>query len=132
MSTVEHQRARVAQSCGVWWTSSFSPRPAADQPGITIDDRRGHSPDVRGPGPLGDNTVRTVAMNLTQGLVRGMEAIDTGRRHPPVPVGPASLAAFLTCSVIHRRQGTHQRQGETADPSPIAAVRGTSAGDKTV
>src|ERR1041384_4983728 len=39
---------------------------------------------------LGEHIVRTVAMAATQGLVRGMEAIDTG---PPItiPVGPAAL-----------------------------------------
>ncbi len=39
---------------------------------------------------LGDNTVRTVAMATTDGLVRGMEAIDTGKPIQ-VPVGEATL-----------------------------------------
>jgi F-type H+-transporting ATPase subunit beta len=39
---------------------------------------------------LGDNKVRAVAMSSTDGLVRGLEAIDQG--HPiSVPVGPATL-----------------------------------------
>ncbi|MCX8044698.1 MAG: F0F1 ATP synthase subunit beta [Desulfobacterota bacterium] len=39
---------------------------------------------------LGDNTVRTVAMSSTDGLMRGMEALDTGA---PItmPVGDATL-----------------------------------------
>ncbi|MGG1314780.1 F0F1 ATP synthase subunit beta [Cohnella laeviribosi] len=39
---------------------------------------------------LGDNLVRTIAMSSTDGLVRGMEAIDTGKPIT-VPVGPATL-----------------------------------------
>ncbi|GAB2721505.1 F0F1 ATP synthase subunit beta [Paenibacillus thermoaerophilus] len=39
---------------------------------------------------LGDNRVRCIAMASTDGLVRGMEAIDTGRPIT-VPVGPATL-----------------------------------------
>ncbi len=43
---------------------------------------------------LGDNVVRTIAMDVTDGLVRGMEAKDTGR--PIVmPVGHASLGRVL-------------------------------------
>ncbi|MFV9510411.1 F0F1 ATP synthase subunit beta [Tepidibacillus sp. LV47] len=39
---------------------------------------------------LGDNVVRCVAMASTDGLVRGMQAIDTGKPIS-VPVGPATL-----------------------------------------
>ncbi|MFC4100427.1 F0F1 ATP synthase subunit beta [Paenibacillus xanthanilyticus] len=39
---------------------------------------------------LGDNMVRCVAMSSTDGLVRGTEAIDTGKPIT-VPVGPATL-----------------------------------------
>jgi len=39
---------------------------------------------------LGDNAVRCVAMSSTDGLVRGLEAVDTGKPIM-VPVGPATL-----------------------------------------
>lgn len=39
---------------------------------------------------LGDNAVRCVAMSSTDGLVRGIDAIDTGKPIM-VPVGPATL-----------------------------------------
>ena len=43
---------------------------------------------------LGDNVVRTIAMDATEGLVRGMEAVDTG--HPiMVPVGKASVSRVM-------------------------------------
>ena len=43
---------------------------------------------------LGDNQVRTVAMNSTDGLVRGMEVVDTGAPIT-VPVGPATLGRIF-------------------------------------
>jgi len=43
---------------------------------------------------LGNNTVRTVAMSVTDGLVRGMEAVDTGAPIS-VPVGKATLGRML-------------------------------------
>ncbi|MDQ0189419.1 F0F1 ATP synthase subunit beta [Alicyclobacillus cycloheptanicus] len=43
---------------------------------------------------LGDNVVRTVAMSSTDGLVRGAEAVDTGRPIS-VPVGPQTLGRIF-------------------------------------
>ncbi|RKY88577.1 F0F1 ATP synthase subunit beta [candidate division KSB1 bacterium] len=43
---------------------------------------------------LGENTVRCVAMDSTDGLVRGMEAIDTGVPIS-VPVGPKTLGRLI-------------------------------------
>ena len=43
---------------------------------------------------LGDNSVRTVAMHSTDGLVRGMEAVDTGAPIT-VPVGEEVLGRIL-------------------------------------
>jgi F-type H+-transporting ATPase subunit beta len=43
---------------------------------------------------LGENTVRTVAMDTTDGLVRGMEAVDTGAAIR-VPVGPETLGRIM-------------------------------------
>lgn len=43
---------------------------------------------------LGDNVVRTIAMDATEGLVRGMEVIDTGAAIT-VPVGDASLGRIM-------------------------------------
>ncbi|KAL2929391.1 ATP synthase subunit beta chloroplastic [Bienertia sinuspersici] len=45
---------------------------------------------------LGNNRVRAVAMSATDGLMRGMEVIDTGAPLS-VPVGGATLDEFLTC-----------------------------------
>src|SRR4029453_313091 len=45
--------------------------------------------------PPGENRVRTVAMKPTDGMQRGMDAVDTGA---PIsmPVGPATLGRVMT------------------------------------
>src|SRR5258708_36516357 len=43
---------------------------------------------------LGESSVRTVAMDTTDGLVRGMEAVDTGAPIM-VPVGPETLGRII-------------------------------------
>ncbi|NYZ13609.1 F0F1 ATP synthase subunit beta [Azospirillum sp. RWY-5-1] len=43
---------------------------------------------------LGENTVRTIAMDSTDGLVRGQEVTDTGAPIA-VPVGPATLGRII-------------------------------------
>ena len=43
---------------------------------------------------LGENSVRTIAMDSTDGLVRGQDAVDTGS---PIsmPVGPGTLGRIM-------------------------------------
>src|SRR5579872_264418 len=43
---------------------------------------------------LGENTVRTIAMDATEGLVRGQPVIDTGGPIT-VPVGPGTLGRIM-------------------------------------
>src|ERR1700753_128937 len=43
---------------------------------------------------LGENTVRTIAMDTAEGLMRGQEVIDTGAPIT-VPVGPATLGRIM-------------------------------------
>ena len=43
---------------------------------------------------LGDNVVRTIAMDATEGLVRGMEVVDTGSSIT-VPVGNVTLGRIF-------------------------------------
>ncbi len=43
---------------------------------------------------LGENTVRCIAMDATEGLVRGMEVTSTGKAIT-VPVGPATLGRLM-------------------------------------
>ncbi len=43
---------------------------------------------------LGESTVRTIAMDSTEGLVRGQEVVDTGAPIM-VPVGPETLGRII-------------------------------------
>ncbi|MDR3516967.1 MAG: F0F1 ATP synthase subunit beta [Azospirillaceae bacterium] len=43
---------------------------------------------------LGENTVRTIAMDMTDGLVRGQDVVDTGAPIS-VPVGPETLGRIM-------------------------------------
>jgi F-type H+-transporting ATPase subunit beta len=43
---------------------------------------------------LGESTVRTIAMDSTEGLVRGQEVADTGKAIA-IPVGPATLGRII-------------------------------------
>ena len=43
---------------------------------------------------LGENTVRTIAMDATEGLVRGQEVTDTASQFT-VPAGPATLGRIM-------------------------------------
>src|ERR1700760_485338 len=43
---------------------------------------------------LGENAVRAIAMDTTEGLVRGQDVVDTGKPIP-VPVGPACLGRIM-------------------------------------
>ena len=43
---------------------------------------------------LGENTVRTIAMDSTDGLTRGQEVVDTGAQIS-VPVGPKTLGRIM-------------------------------------
>src|SRR5215207_6678792 len=73
---------------------------------------------------LGENTVRTVAMDTTDGLVRGTEVIDTGN---PImmPVGPETLGRILNVIgepvdergpiVTNRRMPIHRPAPEVVD-----------------
>ncbi|MCL4811784.1 MAG: F0F1 ATP synthase subunit beta [Vicinamibacteraceae bacterium] len=65
---------------------------------------------------LGDNRVRTVAMKPTDGLQRGMQAIDTGRPIA-VPVGPATLGRVL--NVLGEPVDFADRPVEAAERWPI-------------
>jgi F-type H+/Na+-transporting ATPase subunit beta len=79
---------------------------------------------------LGENTVRAIAMDTTEGLVRGQEVTDTGAPIR-VPVGPATLGRIMNVigepideagpishehmSVIHREAPSFAEQAGTAE-----------------
>jgi len=79
---------------------------------------------------LGENTVRAIAMDTTEGLVRGAEVMDTGGPIK-VPVGPATLGRIMNVigepvdeagpissehtSPIHREAPSFAEQAGTAE-----------------
>jgi F-type H+/Na+-transporting ATPase subunit beta len=79
---------------------------------------------------LGENTVRAIAMDATEGLVRGQDVIDTGAPIR-VPVGPATLGRIMNVigepideagpishdhmSSIHREAPTFAEQAGSAE-----------------
>src|SRR5437899_11121363 len=80
---------------------------------------------------LGENIVRTVAMDTTDGLVRGAEVVDTGG---PItmPVGPETLGRILNLIgepvdergpvITNRRLPIHRSAPEFVDQSTEAAI----------
>ncbi|HEX3700514.1 MAG TPA: F0F1 ATP synthase subunit beta [Phenylobacterium sp.] len=79
---------------------------------------------------LGENTVRAIAMDTTEGLTRGQPVIDTGKPIT-VPVGPATLGRIMNVigepiddagpiaathtSVIHREAPSFAEQSTSAE-----------------
>ncbi|MBV9996103.1 MAG: F0F1 ATP synthase subunit beta [Caulobacteraceae bacterium] len=79
---------------------------------------------------LGENTVRTIAMDTTEGLVRGQKVVDSGGAIS-VPVGPATLGRIMNVigepvdeagpiespyrSVIHRDAPSFAEQSTQAE-----------------
>ena len=79
---------------------------------------------------LGENTVRTIAMDTTEGLTRGQPVVDTGKGIS-VPVGPGTLGRIMnvvgdpideagpiktsTYSVIHREAPSFAEQSTSAE-----------------
>src|SRR5436305_1074653 len=80
---------------------------------------------------LGENTVRTVAMDTTDGLVRGAEVVDTGEPIT-VPVGPETLGRILNVVgepvdergpvMTNRRSPIHKPAPEFIDQSTEAEI----------
>ena len=80
---------------------------------------------------LGENTVRTVAMDTTDGLVRGAEVVDTGEPIT-VPVGPETLGRILNVIgepvdergpvMTNRRSPIHRPAPEFIDQSTEAEI----------
>ncbi len=80
---------------------------------------------------LGENTVRTIAMDASEGLVRGQEVTDTDGPIT-VPVGPATLGRILNVVgepvdekgpvVAEESRGIHQPAPEFADQATEAEI----------
>ncbi|GED67516.1 ATP synthase subunit beta [Brevibacillus reuszeri] len=80
---------------------------------------------------LGDNLVRTVAMSSTDGLVRGMEAVDTGAAIS-VPVGAVTLGRVFNVlgepidlqdlGQVDRRDPIHRKAPDFVDQATTVEI----------
>jgi F-type H+-transporting ATPase subunit beta len=78
---------------------------------------------------LGENTVRTIAMDTTDGLVRGAEVVDTGGPIT-VPVGPETLGRIINVigePVDERGPVTTKRSLPIHRPAPDFVDQSTEA-----
>jgi F-type H+-transporting ATPase subunit beta len=78
---------------------------------------------------LGENTVRTIAMDTTDGLVRGAEVVDTGGPIT-VPVGPETLGRILNVigePVDERGPVNANRRSPIHKPAPEFIDQSTEA-----
>src|SRR5580704_5121155 len=78
---------------------------------------------------LGENTVRTVAMDTTDGLVRGAEVVDTGAPIT-VPVGPETLGRIINVvgePVDERGPVNAKRSSPIHKPAPEFVDQSTEA-----
>lgn len=72
---------------------------------------------------LGDDVVRTIAMDATEGLVRGMDVVDTGK---PImaPVGSASLGRIMNVWAVPLTKWAPSRLKISAHPPRSPELRG--------
>lgn len=77
---------------------------------------------------LGDDLVRCIAMSATDGLVRGMEAVDTGRPIS-VPVGTATLGRIfnVTGDAVDGKPDPEVEKWPIHRPAPTFEDQSTSA-----
>src|SRR6266487_3385368 len=78
---------------------------------------------------LGESTVRTVAMDISEGLVRGQEVIDTGEPIA-VPVGDGTLGRIINVigdPVDEAGPVPHQEERPIHQPAPLFTEQSTEA-----
>ncbi|HEX6090696.1 MAG TPA: F0F1 ATP synthase subunit beta [Gemmatimonadales bacterium] len=97
-ATATQNIGRIVQVIGPVLDIEFEPEKLPEiYNALTIDDTTGHTPIhlvVEVQQHIGQNQVRTVAMSSTDGVQRGMAAVDTGAAIS-VPVGDAALGRIL-------------------------------------
>ncbi len=92
-------------------------------------DNRGQNLVLEVAQHLGENTVRTIAMDTTDGLVRGAEVVDTGGPIT-VPVGPETLGRILNVvgePVDERGPVQSNRRSPIHKPAPEFIDQSTEA-----
>src|ERR1700681_1846534 len=78
---------------------------------------------------LGESTVRTIAMDTSEGLVRGQEVVDTGSPIS-VPVGDGTLGRIINVvgdPVDEAGKVPHEERRAIHQPAPLYAEQSTEA-----
>src|SRR5260370_22032635 len=78
---------------------------------------------------LGESTVRTIAMDISEGLVRGQEVADTGQPIS-VPVGEGTLGRIINVigePVDEAGPVPHQERRAIHQPAPLYTEQATEA-----
>src|SRR4029077_10095360 len=76
---------------------------------------------------LGESTVRTIAMDTTEGLVRGQEVVDTGQPIA-VPVGDGTLGRIINVigdPVDEAGAVPHDERRPIHQPAPLFTAKST-------
>src|SRR3989475_4418824 len=105
----KHNVGKVVQVIGPVLDIEFEPERLPEIYNAVVIDHRGNgAPPIRLTAEvqqhIGRNQVRAVAMTSTDGVVRGMEVVDTGTPIT-VPVGQAALGRIL--NVLGERSEEH-------------------------
>ena len=87
------QKGKVAQVMGAVVDVTFEGTLPAIMNALEVD-RQESRLVLEVAGHLGENTVRTIAMDSTEGLCRGMNVTDTGKPIS-IPVGPETLGRIM-------------------------------------
>ncbi|MBA4225252.1 MAG: F0F1 ATP synthase subunit beta [Hyphomonas sp.] len=93
MSTPANAKGRVSQVIGAVVDVEFDGELPSILNALETDNNGNHLV-LEVAQHLGENTVRTIAMDSTEGLVRGQPVSDTGKSIM-VPVGPATLGRIM-------------------------------------
>ena len=117
---IDQNKGTIVQVIGAVLDIKFSPEHLPNLLNAIEIDNNGQKLVVEVAQHIGDDTVRCIAMGSTDGLVRGMEAVDTGASIK-VPVGPETLGRIFNLlgdAVDNKPQPQTAEKWEIHRPAP--------------
>ena len=116
----DNNKGTIVQVIGAVLDIRFAPEYLPNLLNAIEIDNNGQKLVVEVAQHIGDDTVRCIAMGSTDGLVRGMEAVDTGASIK-VPVGPETLGRIFNLlgdAVDNKPQPQTAEKWEIHRPAP--------------
>ena len=116
----DNNKGTIVQVIGAVLDIRFSPEHLPNLLNAIEIDNNGQKLVVEVAQHIGDDTVRCIAMGSTDGLVRGMDAVDTGASIK-VPVGPETLGRIFNLlgdAVDNKPQPQTAEKWEIHRPAP--------------